>query len=65
MRKGSISLDSAPKWMTLSIFKTVAGMDATTVFHDIGHSTEAKKILSKYFIGELREVSYYIRDIKF
>lgn len=50
--------------MTLSIFKTVAGMDATTVFHDIGHSTEAKTILSKYFIGELREVNYYIRDIK-
>ena len=51
--------------MKLGIFKTVAGMDATTVFHDIGHSTEAKKILSKYFIGELREVNYYIRDIKF
>jgi len=32
-----------------------AGMDATTVFQDIGHSAEAQKILSKYYIGELRE----------
>ena len=32
-------------------------MDATTVFQDIGHSAEAQKILSKYYIGELREVS--------
>ena len=32
-------------------------MDATTVFQDIGHSTEAQNILSKYYIGELREVS--------
>lgn len=32
-----------------------AGLDATTVFQDIGHSAEAKKILAKYYIGELRE----------
>ena len=32
-------------------------MDGTTVFQDIGHSAEAKKILAKYYIGELREVS--------
>lgn len=32
-----------------------AGLDATTVFHDIGHSAEAVKILAKYYIGELRE----------
>ncbi|XP_078367412.1 cytochrome b5-like isoform X2 [Oculina patagonica] len=32
-----------------------AGMDATTVFQDIGHSVEAQRILSKYYIGELRE----------
>lgn len=31
-------------------------MDATTVFQDIGHSTEAQSILSQYYIGELREV---------
>lgn len=36
---------------------SLQGMDATTVFQDIGHSTEAKKTLSKYFIGELRKVS--------
>lgn len=35
----------------------IPGMDATTVFQDIGHSFEALKILSKYQIGELREVS--------
>ncbi|CAH3133803.1 unnamed protein product [Porites lobata] len=33
-----------------------AGLDATTVFQDIGHSAEALKILAKYYIGELREV---------
>ncbi|RMX60785.1 hypothetical protein pdam_00025231 [Pocillopora damicornis] len=32
-----------------------AGMDATTVFQDIGHSFEALKVLSKYQIGELSE----------
>ena len=32
-------------------------MDATTVFQDISHSTEAQNILSEYYIGELREVS--------
>ena len=32
------------------------GLDATTVFQDIGHSAEALKILAKYYIGELREV---------
>ncbi|CAH3020132.1 unnamed protein product [Porites evermanni] len=32
-----------------------AGLDATTVFQDIGHSAEALKILAKYYIGELRE----------
>jgi len=32
-----------------------AGMDATSVFQDINHSTEAKKILVGYYIGELIE----------
>lgn len=32
-------------------------MDATSVFQDIGHSTEAKKMLVGYYIGELMEVS--------
>ena len=35
----------------------IPGMDATTVFQDIGHSFEALKVLSKYQIGELSEVS--------
>lgn len=46
----------------LEIILEHAGMDATTVFHDIGHSTEAKKILSKYFIGELRETDRIYND---
>lgn len=33
------------------------GMDATSVFQDINHSTEAKKMLVGYYIGELIEVS--------
>ncbi|XP_067055538.1 cytochrome b5-like isoform X2 [Acropora muricata] len=32
-----------------------AGMDATSVFQDINHSTEAKKMLLGYYIGELIE----------
>lgn len=39
-------------------------MDATTVFQDISHSIEAQKILSKYQIGELREVSMQF-EVKF
>lgn len=44
-------------WTIASLCLFIQGMDATTVFQDIGHSFEALKILSKYQIGELREVS--------
>ena len=40
----------------LRLFTLPQGLDATTVFQDIGHSAEALKILAKYYIGELREV---------
>lgn len=65
MCKGSILLDLVLKWMILSIFKIVVGMDVIIVFYDIGYLMEVKKIFLKYFIGEFREVSYYICDIKF
>ncbi|XP_068725447.1 cytochrome b5-like isoform X2 [Montipora capricornis] len=32
-----------------------AGLDATSVFQDIGHSIEARNMLIKYYIGELKE----------
>lgn len=51
--------------MILSIFKIVVGMDVIIVFYDIGYLMEVKKIFLKYFIGEFREVNYYICDIKF
>ncbi|KAJ2447978.1 hypothetical protein GGF42_005275 [Coemansia sp. RSA 2424] len=34
-----------------------AGIDATEAFEDIGHSDDARDLLSKYFIGNL-EVGY-------
>ncbi|KAG2230163.1 hypothetical protein INT48_004033 [Thamnidium elegans] len=34
-----------------------AGKDATESFEDIGHSDEAREILSKYLVGELDEAS--------
>ena len=40
----------------IRLFTLSQGLDATTVFQDIGHSAEALKILAKYYIGELREV---------
>ena len=33
-----------------------AGRDATSVFHDKGHSAEAYKLMTKYYIGDLRVV---------
>ena len=40
----------------IRLFILSQGLDATTVFQDIGHSAEALKILAKYYIGELKEV---------
>ncbi|GAA5809983.1 hypothetical protein MFLAVUS_003398 [Mucor flavus] len=34
-----------------------AGKDATESFEDIGHSDEAREILSKFLVGELDEAS--------
>ncbi|XP_032308880.1 cytochrome b5 isoform X2 [Drosophila ananassae] len=31
----------------------VAGRDGTKAFNDVGHSSEARQILKKYFIGNL------------
>lgn len=33
-----------------------AGQDATRGFDEFGHSTDAKRILKKYLVGELIEV---------
>lgn len=32
------------------------GSDATEVFEDVGHSTDARKLRDSYLIGELQEV---------
>lgn len=34
-----------------------AGRDATEPFEDVGHSTDAREMMSKYKIGELHPVS--------
>ena len=33
-----------------------AGQDSTEAFEDVGHSTDAREMLSEYLIGELIEV---------
>ena len=57
LRTVIILLRMEGNWTIASLRLFIPGMDATTVFQDIGHSFEALKILSKYQIGELREVS--------
>lgn len=37
------------------LIKVYVGKDATESFEDIGHSDEAREILSKYLVGELDE----------
>lgn len=34
-----------------------AGRDATNGFDDFGHSSDAKKIMKEFLIGELEDVS--------
>ncbi|KJE96285.1 hypothetical protein CAOG_06628 [Capsaspora owczarzaki ATCC 30864] len=34
-----------------------AGSDSTTAFEDVGHSTDAKKMLEQYYIGDLDAAS--------
>ena len=34
-----------------------AGKDATEAFEDVGHSTDARELMTKYKIGELTEVN--------
>ncbi|EZA48977.1 Cytochrome b5, partial [Ooceraea biroi] len=42
-----------------------AGKDATSGFDDFGHSSDAKKMLKEYLIGELEDVSMYSKLIKY
>lgn len=44
-------LDSHPGGMDIII--EYAGKDATNSFEDVGHSTDARKLLDRYFIGNL------------
>ncbi|EFN82265.1 Cytochrome b5 [Harpegnathos saltator] len=50
------------------LLEEYAGRDATRGFDDFGHSTDAKKIMKEYLIGELEDVSiricYYLRAYK-
>ena len=34
-----------------------AGRDSTENFEDVGHSTDAREMMEKYFIGDIVEVS--------
>lgn len=34
------------------------GKDATDGFDDFGHSSDAKKILKEYLVGELKDVRF-------
>ncbi|KAF3936776.1 hypothetical protein ABW19_dt0203016 [Dactylella cylindrospora] len=36
------------------VMMDVAGQDGTEAFEDIGHSDEAREILEKYYVGELK-----------
>jgi len=42
---------------TPELIEEHAGKDATIEFDDFGHSSDAKKILKEYLIGELEDVS--------
>lgn len=33
-----------------------AGMDTTESFEDVGHSTDAREMMTDYYLGELSEV---------
>lgn len=39
------------------LIEEYAGQDATSGFDDFGHSSDAKKMLKDYLIGELQDVS--------
>lgn len=39
------------------LIEEYAGKDATSGFDDFGHSSDAKKMLKDYLIGELKDVS--------
>ena len=39
----------------------VLGKYGTEAFEDVGHSTDARELMGKYFIGELAEVSKYFK----
>ena len=34
------------------------GRDSTENFEDVGHSTDAREMLTQYFVGELAEVCF-------
>ncbi|EFN73453.1 Cytochrome b5 [Camponotus floridanus] len=40
------------------LIEEYAGKDATDGFDDFGHSSDAKKILKEYLIGELKDVRF-------
>jgi cytochrome b involved in lipid metabolism len=42
---------------TPELIEEYAGKDATIEFDDFGHSSDARKILKEYLIGELEDVS--------
>jgi len=46
------------------LIEEFAGTDATSGFDDFGHSSDAKKMLKKYLIGELEDVSVCLKLIK-
>ena len=40
-----------------------AGRDGTEAFEDVGHSTDAREMMTKYKVGELVEVHISYFDI--
>lgn len=43
------------------LIEEYAGKDATAEFDDFGHSSDAKRILKGYLIGELEDVSAHFK----
>lgn len=47
------------------LIEEYVGKDATSGFDDFGHSSDAKKMLKKYLIGELEDVSRNFKLMKY
>lgn len=41
------------------LLEEYAGRDATKEFEEFGHSSDAKKIMKEFLVGELEDVSAY------